>query len=613
MNEIVQADRPVEKMERPLDMVKVGQFWWVTFEADEEELGKKKTHKTLMCVESIGSNHVEFTIRTSDRCTSGARVHFDDFEKDCEYEPDAIAKLAQKAETIQVEMKKKMAALLEKGKSLCLITEESAKPAETTSLPVPATADPKVYKGQLVKFEKSLPTKTKEIEEMADELAVTYRNMALPQIVQMEKLKEALEVVSDKIFTVELYCGLLETVHLIKDGEPAPPDTKLTIRQLMLFMDEETLFDYKTGGMDFKKLEQFDEWVVKPENLNRILPEPKGIVAFRVRREDKYYGSSSSFLQNWINMLNNIENKKTYLLIRNGEKVYRIATDIDFSPRLIPLKGEIGQEQFTVYDEYYEKDDPWPFGHAKKRARVIGPDHLDFDKHVEKLDKLLKHYNRMIILIQGLLDRSKVFSPHPGISLVSSGGVANWINLVKDEEMALPNNSVTWEGWLEENNRDTKAGEWIYSNVHDEKKRPWGCLTRPKVIQVEKVRRDGSAVLVSWDWGTRHGYETKGYGGYYGKWGEWPVNKKQHQWIKKGDFVNLNHYHLGDYKTFLCDRYLKGRYLQWGHMLLTAEDWARKQIIEGKSVVEASKAQGKMGRRIKKTTVEIVEVEANEE
>ena len=604
---------PEENVERiggdSLDSVRIGQYWWVTYDENvgwDDDTGetKYKRNTVLMVVGNIASNHIQFEME-SRKYKSTEQVRFEDFDNNCKLEPNGAGVLRKQAEKIQRQIQEKMQELLKEGKDLSLITAEAspqAVPDETITAIVPASADPKQYKGKLVQFNEDLPAKTEAIEELAGDLASVTKNITLPQKIQLTHMKNALSVVEDRIFTVELYCGVLETVHLIKDGEAAPWDAKLTLRQMMLYMDEETLFDYKRGGMDFKSIGQFDEWVVQSENLDRILPEPKGVVAFRVRRKDKDYGEARDIGTAWAHMEWHDANKQTYLLIRNGEKVYRIVTDIDFSPRLVPKKDEIGEKQFIKRDH---------FGRWNEKTRrhettdeKIDPDHLDYDKHVVKLEKVLKHYNRMIILLQGLLDRSRVFAPHPGIQLMSESGIEDWVNLVRDEEMALPNNSVNWEEWLLENNKGTKRGEWIYSGVGDNKKRGYNVETRPRIIQVTKTRRDGSEVRVSWPWGIRRGYEHRDkWGGEYGKWGEWPVDKMCHQWIKAGRFVNLNHYELGEYKTFLCDRALQGAYLQWARYLLSAEDWRRDQIVKGEDIVTATRKHDRMPKKVRKTVV----------
>jgi len=339
MTEITTTDIPQGNERRlenegPIDMVDVGQYWWV----QETDYKDKILPEELMCVAKVGSNHVKFEVPSGGRhgWASSCRIHFDVFEKQCRYEPDAIQILKARAVKIQGQIQECMDNMLQGGKELCLIKDPDAPEVDTT-LPVPATVDPKIYKGKLERFKDDLPAKHKEIDELGEELAATYLMMAYSQKMKLGKIKKALAVVDDRIFTVELYCGVLEEVKLIKDGEPSSPDEKLAIRQQMLYMDEETLFDYDDGGMDFKSIEKFDEWLIQPENLARTLPESKGVVAFRVRRYEKSY---SNKLDYWTRIAWKEANKQTYLLLRNGEKVYRIATDIDFSPRLVPFRSE---------------------------------------------------------------------------------------------------------------------------------------------------------------------------------------------------------------------------------------------------------------------------------
>jgi len=592
----------------PLDLVQVGQFYHVRRKQweDEEEDDENKAYTELMCVEEIGSNYIGFTAARG-HGYSDVRIHFDVFEERCTFEPNWQEALHGEMKQIQGKIEKAMKKLLEQGQRLHLIPEkavstEEAKKEAKTLLPTTRTADPKKYKNQLVHFKKKYPEKVKKIEELAEDFAVTAKNLALPQIVQLGMVKEKLEKVEDRIFTIELYCGLKEKVKQIADGEPAPINELLTIRQLLLFMDEETLFEYESGGMDFSKLDKFDEWVAKPENLERILPEKKGVVAFRVRRHRKDYGTPSSLLEAWTNVQKSIANMETYLLIRNGERAYRIATSVDFQPRLIPLKDEIGEAQFLTELSYWEEREG-------AEPEKITPDDIRYDDHVKKLDDKLKHYNRMIILLQGLLDRSEIFHPHPGIKLTTNEGAAQWINLVRDEEDCLPMNKISWEEYLAEKNKGTKLGHWIYSNMAEKKKRGYWVNRRPRVCQVTKTRRDGSEVRVSWPWGTRHGYEHRDkWGNEWGKWGEWPVDKLCHEWIPADRFLNLNHYELNDYKMFLCDRALKGKYLEWAPYLLSAEDWKRDQIEKGLDVVEASRKRGHPKRIVKKK----IEVEVEE-
>ena len=610
----------------PLDSVKVGDWYWLKIEDEEwdQKTGKrikKGEHEELYCVSEIGSNYVGFEIGV-EHGTDDCRIHFDKFFAKTRPEPNWKEILQKKMVELQAAIQEKTKELVEHGQKLYLLPQlvEAKKEEPGCLLPAKVSDEHKKHKKALVAFrDKRMPTISKEIGELACEFAVTAKNMALPDLLKLKNVKKALGVVEDRIFTIELYCGLQEEVRQIADGDPAPATEKIAIRQMLLFMDEETLFDYEEGGMDFKKIPDFDKWVVKPENLSRILPEPKGIVAFQVRRHEKDYGTPSSLLEAWTHMEFDLANKFTYLLIRNGQRVYRIASEIDFSPRLIPMRNEIGEAQFKVINErwVYDKKDPFK---KVQEVEMITPESVKFDDHVAQVDALLKQYNRIVILIQGLLDRSHVFHPHPPIKLTIPGVLDQWIRLIRDEEDGLPSNKVTFEEYQKQINSTLRKGKWVYvDSKYNEKykngetpyrdsssryrqppRRGWAVNGMPDICQVDSMKRDGSAVRVSWPWGQRSkpkegawvpNPKRPGYGHYETIY---ETDRMCHEWIPVNRVMNVSDYNAGDYKMFLCDHALKGKYLEWTQYLLIAEDWCRKRA-SGMKPEEDPRAQVRRG------------------
>ncbi len=570
----------------PLALVRIGDWYWVTTD-DEfgDDDGNNVESTDLWCVYAIGSNYIGFRRESTDEYTHYRyfRLHIDEFEARCRREENWRDYFQKEMTRIQGEMREKMREMLEEGQSLALLPPDKSpeEEAEESLLPVRATMSPEKYKTDLVAFrDERMPVLQKEIDELAKEFGVAAKHLSLPDLLKLKHMQGALEVVEDRIFTVELYCGMQETVHQIAEGEPAGMEEPIHIRQQLLFMDEETLFDYDDGGMDFQKLEQFDEWVVKPENLNRIAPESKCIVGFRVRRHEKDYGTPSNLIEAWTHVKFHEYNFETYLLIRNGQKVYRIATPVKFDPRLVPFEDEIGEAQFKKIHRSYN----WKKGDDDVTEEKITPDNVEYDDHVKKMEDLIRHYNRIIILLQGLLDRSKVFWPHPGIRLTKNEHMERWVKCVRDEEKALPANRVTWKGYVEQINKTIRKGKKVWSAWYPEDYGRWyrdhtvftskeeDVIGRPRVCEIVSIRRDRSEVRIKWT------FEKYVYG-YCDKWGEWVSghNKEitRYLWVPIGEVVNVSDYNIGDYKMFLCDRTLQGKYLEWAPVLLTAEDMKR--------------------------------------
>lgn len=109
----------------------------------------------------------------------------------------------------------------------------------------------------------------------------------------------------------------------------------------------------------------------------------------------------------------------------------------------------------------------------------------------------------------------------------------------------------------------------------------------PSICKIDAIKRDQSAVRVSWPKGKlsrpKQGPwvpnpKRPGWGHYDLTWDS---DRMLHQWIPTKYVLNLSDYTAGDYRMFLCDHALKGKYLQWAPFLLTAENWQRdRQDVE---------------------------------
>lgn len=548
------------------DEVKIGDWYWVTDNEDREK-GKKPI---LMCVSNVGSNHVAFEAMTS-WGSQTHRVHFDNFFKDCEKEPNWKEKIEVKIEGLKHEVAQNLNLITEKAKSLHLMDVEASE----ETLPSTIIRSPEEYKQSLMKSQENFfPVIMKEIEKLNEELVGQMTNFILPEKFALKKLQENVSKIQDKILMVELYAGIKEELIQIKVGEPAPIKEPISIRQRLLYMDEESLLDYRAGGMDFKNLDEFDQWLIKPSILDKILPEKRAIVAFQIRRKDKDYGPARDLATAMIHFGWKSQNYNTYLYIRNGENVYRIATQIDFKPRLIPKHDEFTGELV--------KKDRW----MREEDEVITVDHLDYDEFLLKRMTKIKGYNRILLVLQGLIDRSDVFQPMPVVKLASKEHIGTWLKVVRDEEMVLDSSTVlNWEEYRDQLNKTLKKGKVVvgayghiqklmkedgYGTEYSGRKFPWNYTMPPELCEVQSIKRDKSAVLVIWNWG-----EINGHYDDYGRW-TCHTDRKRRAWIPMNEVLNATDYTVGDYKMFLCNRSTITQYLKWASLLLGAESFQQR-------------------------------------
>lgn len=635
---------PTEKLPDESEGFKLGEWYW--FNNDFEEKKKKDRYgDRLVCITEIGSNYVEVT--SVSKYNSGWRLHVNEFDKYCKPAPTAKFHIEAKVE----EHRQNVGTLLDRVKQLTAqlgVTPRDALASQSdtagTALAIAhGTADVEAHKNALITAkDKTLPELFKEVEEQHELMAMWMKADLMPKKAELELLKGSIEVIENRIFTVELYAGLTEKLALIQDGTPADNDTKVSLFQRRHYMDEECLLDYQYGGIDYQKIEDFDAWLLKPNNLNRILPLDRCVVAFRIRRDMKYRHGTS--LSDWIRiMAEEKADKQTFLYIRNGQKVFRMTTAIDFGEQLFPDKDRstllgggniyidkrnhdkkaISQREYDVWaadtkkkwDEYHElkarydaltpaqkKDSFKHLGgkhvwepHVWEQYELCTPDSVYYDDAMKQVAKAAMEHNRIAVVLQGLLDRSPAFHPHPPWLLWKPEGFATGIELIYDDSLAISSGDMPdfdeyrrqlaktikrgsmvigqerlWMAAMAEK-EDIKRGRRTGRSYDGEYFRPYGNPGPGFIAEVKHMGRDG-AVTFAWE---RERSTTK--------WVRDPDNPGYLKADETGintsftcqsdTLFNVSAYTPGDYKIFFTDPRARAKYLEWAPFMLAAEDY----------------------------------------
>lgn len=254
----------------------------------------------------------------------------------------------------------------------------------------------------------------------------------------MDGLKKQIQSVRRVVDIIELYMGVNEEIIQIREGEPAPVTEPITFRQLVLFMDEE-VGDERDGGLDWQDVDVFDNWM--QENYARLLPEKKGVVVVRPRRSDKDYRilDNDPVMSAFINAGMNEKNRDTYILIRNGENLYRIWTDLKIYPHLFPSQ----EEMIKLSDE----------------------EDVKFSSDRERNKDSILAYKRNVLIMQGLIDRTDIFKPIPvGLHLMKPETYGDHVRFIYDGSNLLSNGRKSWDEYLKDiNSRVTKGSRIFFS------------------------------------------------------------------------------------------------------------------------------------------------------
>jgi hypothetical protein len=640
------------------EQCQIGQFYWVISKASsardiddddadvelpaKRKLRKGDTYEWLGCVMEKGSNFVELHSQPSEHGGySTTRVHVEEFEERLRFEPDADAYIQRKIGQYQAEVKHLLGQVQEVTAKLGVvpqqkIAEHSVGDGQNALAVISTQVDTDKYKNQLiVAKDETLPELFKKVETANKRLAGWMMAPSLPVKATIGPMKESIKQVEDRIYTIELYAGLTEEAVQCCDGDPAPMGEKLRVMQRRLYMDEECLANYTAGGMDITDVREFDEWISKPENRDRILPFPRTLVAMRVRREDKEREDGGKLYTAFVNVSLQQADKKTFLYVRNGDQVWRVDADFEFDEMIIPDRStfdpsepmmvkmfagrvkdfmpkrewdflvEQDKERKRLYEEW-EAANPnardWDNPHRGRAHELdfyewepADPTSVYFDEASEFIADEIKRYNRIAVIIQGLFDRSMVLHPHQPVQVWNPISFEGAVELIYDAMTLTHGDKPDFEAYREELNKTLGPNSivtgqedfWMLREAEKEnerQERDWRNRDRQRsnYTRYRPYGNDGPGLVSRMDeWKARAKkavFRWTYQRGYYGDGAE--RNAKLD--VPASALLNVSAYKPGDYKRFFSDPRTRKEYLKWAPLMLAAEDYHAGALELGK-------------------------------
>ena len=619
----------------------VGQWYWIKTEISEkyEAIGlPDPEYKWFAMVYSIGSNYVEFKSHSYE-----SRILFDDLAHKVIYEPnhEDIIKMNYDKHTADVQNYLKEINKLTRSLGVSPQRTLDAPQASSALVLSSSNKDAKEFKKDLIiaKNEK-LPMLFDCLKKSQKKIQRWLSLEALEMEALVDSMSTIIGSIEKKIFHITLYAGLTEEVVLVKDGQPASVDKQVHVMQRRLYMDEECLINYKHGGIEFCNIDDFDNWLMQKDNFHRCLPYEKCIVTFRVRRSVKERSPAKGIVENLIRIQIEAADKFTYMYIRNGEKLYRMCTDMDFGEQIFPSLTDFDPmepKMFMVFctsvqkmisrslweqlrDEelereekskqwfkenpfekwskengsesrfFWEHSDPYR-GYSSRIDRLDEWERLDkssvhYDEGIEYLNKKMEEYNRIALIIQGLLDRSDVLSPLPPIDLKNQGELQKRVKLIYDGENTLYFGEMpSIKEYINKCNLSADENSvfigqsqyWLKKQAEKENERR------------EKYYYDDRSIVLKY-------YKPPGNPGpsYISKGNKFHprARKVTFEWMREMQTIdryrelkrtsvsvpidklfNVSAYKPGDYKIFFADPRTRAEYFKWAPFLLAAEEY----------------------------------------
>lgn len=506
------------------------------------------------------------------------------------------------------------------------------------------------YKTDLIKAqEETLPDLFREVKDAHEQMAKWMSADAIQLETTMTEMKSSLNEIKDRIFNVSLYAGLEEHIKQCSEGEPADILEPLHVMQRKLFMDEECLLNYDAGGMEFKDITEFDKWISTPENRDRIMPFSRTLVAMQVRRKtkDRSEEDLDAFIKvrlaqsdkyTYLYVRNGEQVwRLTFSEFEFDNVIFPDRSVYDPSePKMMAIEGRKVKEfiptsryemEFKEYNDLKPKHEAWcdaereriiskeiagdnnhngyvyvnksssPF-YTKLRRCMLFNDRYDvkyepfnassvyYDDAVEKMMAEIQKYNRIVLIIQGIFDRSPVLAPHMPVQTWYPEGFNKAIKLVYDGENILyagtkPDFMAYWKQCNAQITKDSvftgQLKYWMRKEAEKENERldnkyrygnqryshyalfkPEGNDGMPYVCKAERVGK----TTATFKW-LREKLRSALYSEMIPTQTTIPLDA----------LFNVSAYKKGDYKQFFADPRTRQEYMKWAPMLLAAEDY----------------------------------------
>lgn len=363
------------------------------------------------------------------------------------FEPDGITKRAGQMAALMTEIAELQARGLRENETLRGFNPhvDEAGAAEGMSL-VPADGQGALEAKRSIAVMRNAATRLRsELESRQSAIKAFAEEQALILRKQASELQAILKVAEEAVWTINLYLGEDEEIVRLTEGRPAPADTPITIRQLVLYMDEECAVAAEDGGIDARSIDSFDEWLTAdPAHLAQVLPEQKGMVALKPRRKKRDYGDP------WMDKAMAEANKKTYFLLRNGENLFRMWTSYEVAEHLVPRTDE-----FLAF--FSEREYDWET--RTEKVTPLKPGSAAFMKAEKRAEAHKRHYMRAALILQGLIDRTPVF--HPLAWKINVGDQESYeeaLRVVLDGDLLLSDGRERFADWFRRINAELAVG-----------------------------------------------------------------------------------------------------------------------------------------------------------
>lgn len=291
-----------------------------------------------------------------------------------------------------------------------------------------------------------IQSKASEISDLVKSITPFMTEKADAMVARSKNAMKRVENIMKGVRSLSLYVGDGVEVNQVSDGESAPFEEKPHMMQAKLFANEElAVFMDVPDRFDFYSMKSLDEALKNPDFVTQVLPHPRSVVSMAIRRSDLDYGDP------FRSAYNNAINQSAFLLIRDGEKIYRVHSSEpshEHARRLFPTRREV--------DEIFKSWD-----------KEITFESLQYTKALKEHEVNALHYKRLMILLCGLDHRMKLLGDfYPAsemMNFMTPQFQESHIRFVRDDDpdFVIQDGRIPVDQWILEKNKLVQSGSRV--------------------------------------------------------------------------------------------------------------------------------------------------------
>ncbi|RJX82284.1 hypothetical protein [Pseudomonas sp. LS-2] len=304
-----------------------------------------------------------------------------------------------------------------------------------------------------------IQSKTRDIAATVQAMAPYFSENAAAALAATEDVRNHVEALLEGIQSLDLYVGEGVEVQAIRTGISADSSIPLSIVQRKLKIDEElAVYTDLDEWFDFNDFDLFKKALVEHEGLvNQIFPTKRCILVLATTHRYIDYGSDGA------NIAGSQENRKVFLMARDGENIHRIIS---------PVESHLGSARL-----FPSKDDQDRVFRGVDGSQITFKD-VAYTKHLKAHAAFALHYKRFLLLICGLDHRLNLFGKFyqgaQSLQFMTQAFQDKWLRFIHDDDGAgmLPKKKrQPVRSWIAEKNSYLKSGSRVLCN--------WTSLMNP--------------------------------------------------------------------------------------------------------------------------------------